>query len=92
MCATDGGSGVGFQCHSPSDSVEPTGQGSLFADRANFLGEYQEGGLKSIFSVLLPSQHPPANAVHHWAVAKDDGLERGMVASQQRPFQQLPIG
>jgi hypothetical protein len=62
--------------------VEPAAQRLALGDRRGFAHQDKEGGLESIFGILLMMQDAPANAEHHWAVMVDErpkglGVARG---------------
>jgi hypothetical protein len=37
------------------------------------------------------TQQPAADPEHHWPVTQDDRLERGLIASRQKPLQKLRL-
>src|SRR5438105_3280017 len=74
-----------------SHAMQPAGQGSVFAKRADAPGKNEKRGLEGILGVLRMLQDPPADAINHWTVAADDCLERRLVTAGQRPFDKPAI-
>ena len=73
------------------DAVEPCAQHVVIADRTGLLDQDEERGLEGIFRIVRFGQPPAADAEHHWAMALEDRLERGLVTPREEALQELRL-
>ncbi len=73
------------------DAVQPTGDGIAFLDRMGPPHEHEEGRLERVLGLVLVAQNAPTGPQDHRRVPRDQGLERGLVATVRKAFQELSV-
>jgi hypothetical protein len=63
----------------------------LLPNRPSLAHQHQKGSLKCIFSILILSQHPPADIPDHRPMAFEETSESRLVALLQKPSQELSV-
>ena len=83
--------GLGLLRRPASDPIEPVAQQVRIADRAGFLRQDEERGLKGILGVVRIAQEALAHAQDHRSVSRHQRREGGLGLSRRELLQQLAV-
>src|SRR5262249_9749848 len=80
-----------LECRAIGNSVEPVTYTFSRHNGGRLASEYQEGGLESVFAVVVVSEDTAAHGENHRAMAPHEGLEGSLLPPGKVAVEQLPI-